>query len=132
MASTQKNDITSQKTIWQRAAANTQTKPNQTEPKPQRALHDLRVLTLSVLFSFFTSSVAATTVFGEIHWQKQKDQKQKNYFKQYNTTKDFTCKISDYFTCYLSNRKKYLIYPFHNNNNMAGLNSSLLVIRHTY
>ena len=97
MASIQKNDITSQKTIAQRAATNTQTKPNQTKPKPQRALHDLRVLTLSVLFSFFTSSVAATTVFGEIHWKKQKGEKQKNYLKYYNLAKDLTYKIWDFF-----------------------------------
>ena len=97
MVSTKKNDITSQKTIGQRAAANAQTKPNQTEPKPQRALHDLRVLTLSVLFSFFASSVAATTVLGEIHWKKQKGEKQKNYLKYYNMTKDLTYKIWDFF-----------------------------------
>ena len=94
---TKKNDITSLWLFGETLTHLTQMKPNQTEPKPQRALHDLRVLTLSVLFSFFTSSVAATTVFGEIHWKKQKDQKQKNYLKYYNLTKDLTYKIWDFF-----------------------------------
>ena len=92
-----KNDITSDLTPTEKRLPLAQTKLNQTKPKPRHTLRGLRVLTLSILFSFFASSVAATTVLGEIHWKKQKGEKQKNYLKYYNMTKDLTYKIWDFF-----------------------------------